>query len=64
MYNECDYFKPVDGRDRSKCIHCVYWVEKQKCCALDAKVLCNNKTALVHEPVPLQRSRGIMGIFK
>lgn len=51
MKNGCDYYKP--SRDYIiNCPGCVYWRPSVGRCAIEEKVLRNDKTALVHEPVP------------
>lgn len=64
MYNACDYYKPITIRDLIKCTNCIHWLPLRECCSIEDKVLRNDKTALVHEPVPLPRSRGVAGVFR
>ncbi len=57
MKNDCDYYKP--SRDYTiNCPGCVHWRPDGGRCAIEEKVLRNDKTALVHEPVPLPVRNG------
>ncbi len=58
MKNGCDYYKP--SRDGIvNCSSCVHWLPQHERCAIEDKVLRNDKTALVHEPVPPGRNRRV-----
>ncbi len=55
--NGCDYYKP--SREAiADCPGCAHWQSEISRCAIESKVLRNDKTAIVHEPVPLQGRGG------
>lgn len=51
MKNGCDYYKPSRD-DIANCPSCIHWLPERERCEIEHKVLRNDKTALVHEPVP------------
>lgn len=56
MKNGCDYYKAA-REDIIDCSSCVHWMPDRERCRIEDKVVRNDKTALVHEPVPLPQSR-------
>ena len=64
MKNDCDYYRPIDNSQKVSCLNCVHWAVKPSRCNIEAKVLRNDKTALVHEAVPNPRAQGVKTVFK
>lgn len=61
--NVCDYYSPLNRKERANCPNCSHWGGTK--CDIEAKVLRNDKTELVHEAFRGGgRSNRITGILR
>lgn len=47
----CDYYSPKNKKDIENCPNCFHWVLEWARCVIADKVVCNDKTQIVHEEV-------------